>query len=183
MKRFRRLRQITLVLPFVFLLLPSQAQEIDPSQITIDRLVDNSLSAKYFGGVNWLEGKSAYTVLEGAKEYYKGRKEVVLYDAKTGERNVMIPAWRLIPPGYSSPINVEGYSFTKNISHALIYTNSVPTEYGGFINQNNKVSTGDYWVLDLLLWDWYKVGREMPDQSLQSAQSVSYTHLTLPTKA
>ena len=73
MKRFRRLRQSTLVLPFVFLLLPSQAQEIDTSQITIDRLVDNSLSAKYFGGVNLLEGKSAYTVLEGAKEYYKGR--------------------------------------------------------------------------------------------------------------
>ena len=158
----RELIQITLTLPFIFLFIPSQAQQTDPSKITLERLVDNSLSARYFGPVKWLEGETEYTILEGAKDYYKGRMEVVSYDAKTGERSVMIPAWRLIPPGYSSPINIDGYSLTKNCSHALIFTNSVSQVSGG--------STGDYWVLDLLLWDWYKVGQEMPARSLKNAE-------------
>ena len=170
MKRSVKLPQMTLTMVFVFLSILSHAQEKDPSQITIERLTDNSLSAKSIGRFKWLYKRPVYTVLEEAEESFKGHTEVVSYNAKTGERKVMIPAWRLIPPGYSSPINLEGYSFTNNNSHALIYANSVPTEFGGFINQNNKISTGDYWVLDLLLWDWYKVGREMPDGSLQSAQ-------------
>jgi len=158
----RKFKQIILALPFVLLFLPLQAQETDSSLLTIDRLFDDMLSAKSFRPVKWLEEKSSYAILEGAKDYYKGYKEVVSYDLKTGERNVMIPAWRLIPPGYSSPISIEDYYFTKNYSHALIYTNSVLQEFGG--------NTGDYWVLDLLLWDWYKVGREMPDRSLRNAQ-------------
>ena len=170
MKRSVKLPQMTLTMVFVFLSILSHAQEKDPSQITIERLTDNSLSAKSIGRFKWLYKRPVYTVLEEAEKSFKGHTEIVSYNAKTGERKVMIPAWRLIPPGYSSPINLEGYSFTNNNSHALIYANSVPTEFGGFINQNNKISTGDYWVLDLLLWDWYKVGREMPDGSLQSAQ-------------
>ena len=66
-----KIKHLTLFLLLVFLLIPSQAQETDPSKITIDRLFDNSLSARSFGPVYWLEGKSAYVVLEGAKEYYK----------------------------------------------------------------------------------------------------------------
>jgi dipeptidyl-peptidase-4 len=158
----KKVKWITLTFPFVLSLFPSQAQEIDPSKITIDRLVDNSLSAKSFGPVYWLEGKSAYARLEEDKDYYKGRREIVSYDVKTGERNVIIPAWRLIPPGYSTPIHVHHYSFTNNLSHALIYTNSVSRIFGG--------SKGDYWVLDLLLWDWHKVGKDMPGQSVQHAQ-------------
>ena len=46
MKRFGKLPQITLTLAFVFLSIPSHAQEQNPSQITIERLTDNSLSAK-----------------------------------------------------------------------------------------------------------------------------------------
>ena len=137
MKRFGKLPQMILTLSFVLLSIPSQAQEKDPSQITIERLTDNSLSAKSIGRVKWLYERPVYTVIERTDEDFKGRREVVSYDAKTGERKVMIPAWRLILPGYSSPINVEGYSFTNNDSHALIYTNSVPTEFGGFIIQNN----------------------------------------------
>ena len=157
-----KIKQLTLMLLLVFLLIPLKAQETDPSKITIDRLFDNSLSARSFGPVYWLEGKSAYVVLEGSQDYYKGQAEFVMYDVKTGERSVMIPAWRLIPPGYTSPINIEGFSFTSNYSHVLIYTNSVSQVFGG--------SKGDYWVLDMLLWDWYKVGKDLPDRSLQNAK-------------
>ena len=162
MNLFRKFKQMTLTLPFVFLFISLKAQVADSSQLTIDRLFDDVLSAKSFGPVKWLEGKSAYTILEEAKEYYKGRMEIISYDTKTGERNVMIPAWRLIPPGNSSPINVESYTFTKNYSHALIYTNTRIQESGG--------TAGDYWILDLLLWDWYKLGKEMPPQSLKNAE-------------
>jgi len=159
---YRKIRLVTLMLLFVFVIISSKAQETDSSKITIDRLCDNSLSARSFGSVYWLEGKSAYVLLERSQDYYKGRTEFVMYDAKTGERSVMIPAWRLIPPGYTSPINIEDFSFTSNNSHVLIYTNSVSQVFGG--------SKGDYWVLDMLLWDWYKVGKEMPGQSLQMAK-------------
>ena len=162
---FRKFKQMIMTLPFVFLFISSKAQVADSSQLTIDRLFDDVLSAKSFGPVKWLEGKSAYTILEEAKEYYKGRMEIVSYDTKTGERNVMIPAWRLIPPGNSSPINVESYTFTKNYSHALIYTNTRIQESGG--------TTGDYWILDLLLWDWYKLGKEMPGQCAKKCRILS----------
>lgn len=157
----KSLRQILSIF-LISAVLPLSAQELDSSQLSIDRLFDKALSAKSFGPVKWLEGKSGYTILEGAKEHYKGRKEIVFYDAATGERSVMVPAWRLIPPGKNSPIDIISYSFTYNYSHALIYTNSKSQELGG--------ATGDYWVLDLLLWDWYRVGQQLPDQSLRSAK-------------
>jgi len=159
---FRKFKHATLAILFVFLIIALQAQETDLSKITIDRLFDNSLSARSFGPVYWLGGKSAYVVLEESRDYYKGRTEFVRYDVKTGERSVMIPAWRLIPPGHSAPININDFSFTSNNSHALFYTNTVSQVFGGH--------KGDYWVLDMLLWDWYKVGKDLPGQSLQMAK-------------
>jgi len=44
MKRFGKLRQMTLTLSFVLLSIPSQAQETDPSQITIERSIPSNLS-------------------------------------------------------------------------------------------------------------------------------------------
>jgi len=162
MKIRRRPQAIALILPFLLLSFSSISQESDSSQLTIDRLFDDALSSKSFGPVKWLEGKSAYTVLESPDKHYKDKKEIVMYDAKTGERSVMIPAWRLLPPNKNTPIDIEQYSFTRNYSHVLIYSNTKMREFGG--------STGDYWVLDLLLWDWYKIGKDMPDQSIRNAE-------------
>ena len=109
---------MTLTLSFVLLSIPSQAQETDPSQITIERLTDNSLSAKSIGRVKWLHERPVYTVLEGAEEYFKGRREVVSYDAKTGERKVMIPVPSNIEPTKSR--RVIERSIPSNLSFLFI---------------------------------------------------------------
>ena len=49
MKRSGKLPQMSLMMAFVFMSILSHAQEKDPSQITIERLTDNSLSAKSIG--------------------------------------------------------------------------------------------------------------------------------------
>jgi len=162
MKNNHRPHPSILIFPLLLLWLSSTAQVIDSSQLTIDRLFDNEFTAKSFGPIKWLEGRSGYTVLETPEKHFKDKKEVLMYDVKTGERNVLIPSWRLIPPNKNAPIDLDQYSFTRNYSHALIYTNTKTREAGG--------TTGDYWVLDMLLWDWYKIGKGMPDQSLRNAE-------------
>ena len=72
MKRFEKLPQMILTFSFILLSIPSQAQEKDSSQITIERLTDNSLSAKSIGRVKWLNDRPVYTVLERTEEDFKG---------------------------------------------------------------------------------------------------------------
>lgn len=82
---------------------------------------------------------SGYVTLEPAKEPSGGR-DVVCYDPRTGNREILVPAADLIPPGESSPLKIDGYAFSEDRSLLLVYTNSKRVW-----RQNTR---GDYWLLD-----------------------------------
>lgn len=149
----------TLLLILAFGFTVNGQESVDSTELTIDMLFEDRFSAESFGPVTWLEGKDSFTVLERSDQ---GNDEIVRYDMESGEHTVMVPDWRLVPPGEDSPIDIESYTFNADYSHVLIYTN-VSTQLRGR-------KSGDYWVLDLLLWTWHKLAADAPPQSLRQAK-------------
>ena len=139
---------------------PLIAQEDEVSLLTLDRIFSDEFNSKSFGPVTWLEDRPGYTVLENTDSGNPG-KGIVYYDCETGEREVLVPATKLIPPGESKPVEIDSYSFVRKNSRLLISTNVKRDPERG--------SLCDYWVLDLSVWTWHKVGYNVPPQSLKSA--------------
>lgn len=143
---------------------PALAQQDDSSLLTVEKILSAGFRAKSFGPVVWSADGASYTLLEELEESdtSDGARDVVRYDAETGGREVVVPAWRLILPGESSPIEIESYSWSPNGSKLLISTNRKQMVRGS--------AAQDYWVLDLLGWNWHKLGRDAAPQSLQTAR-------------
>ena len=69
------------------------------SQLTLDRIFNsNDFRNERFGPARWTDGGKAYTTLEASPEYSK-KRDIVEYQAKTGERSILVSASRLIPAG------------------------------------------------------------------------------------
>src|SRR6186997_561559 len=67
----------------------------------IDRIYASSAyEAPRFGPARWLKEGAAYTTLE-RNEPLRGT-DIVRYDGRSGERSVLVPASRLVPPGGST---------------------------------------------------------------------------------
>ncbi len=145
-------------LVFIFFIfgVPCYGQSDDPSLLTLDRIFSNEFSSKSFGPVRWRDDGS-YTVLEASME--DGR-DIVQYDPETGIKKVLVPAQRLIIPGTSTPLT--SYSFSENRNRLLTSINSTREVWGG-----NKA---DYWVMDIGLWTWIKIGGDVPSQSLRGVK-------------
>ena len=87
-----------LLLLFIFLYIqPIIAQEEDKSLITIDRLFNTKdFSGERFGPVRFLDNGDGYTSLEKS-ETIKGARDIIKYNTKSGEKEILIPADLLIP--------------------------------------------------------------------------------------
>jgi dipeptidyl-peptidase 4 len=142
--------------PIVWLLLPLllpfqvlQAQAGDRSLLTLDRIFNSpEFMPEQLGRVRWLEKHAAYVKLE--PDSATGGRSLVRYEAATGQRDVWVPAARLVPPGDSTPLQVEDYSLSPDGKRLLIFTNSEKVW-----RQNTR---GDFWTLDLSSWELKKLG-------------------------
>ena len=68
----------------------------------------------------WLPDGAGYTALEapaGANE-----RELVTYDATSGQRTVLGSLAQLIPPGGTEPLAIESYTFSPDESWLLLQT-------------------------------------------------------------
>ncbi|GAB4138839.1 MAG: S9 family peptidase [Planctomycetaceae bacterium] len=90
------------------------------------------------------------------------RRDIVKTDAKTGKRTVLVSAAELIPAGQTTPLNIEGYSFSNDFSLLLIYTNSKRVW--------RKNTRGDYWILDRSSRQLRKLGGNAAPSSLMFAK-------------
>lgn len=138
-------------------------QPAESSLLTIDSLFEDRFSAESFGPVVWLEDEAAFTVLERSQG---GVNEIIRHDIDTGDRSVMVSASRLVPPGEDSAVDIRSYAFNADRSHVLLFTDVVEHVRGG----SPRDHSGDYWVLDLRLWTWHKLGADASPQSLRHAQ-------------
>jgi dipeptidyl-peptidase-4 len=144
---------------FAFLAIasPSAAQRAaDPSTITLDRLTSGEFYPRFVGRSRWLEDGSSYTTLE--RSATGAGRDLVRYDAVTGERDLLVSASRLVPRGATGPLDIEDYQWSPDGRRLLIYTNS------------RRVwrfnSRGDYWVLDLDSGSLHQMGADRPASSL-----------------
>jgi dipeptidyl-peptidase-4 len=135
--------------------------KVDEAVLTVDRIYGGSeFTSKGFGG-RWLEGGSAFTTLEKSAEH-KDHKDIVRHDPATGEKEIIVSAAELIPPGESSPLKIEDYAWSKSQTKLLIYTNSKRVW--------RRNTRGDYWVLDRSARQLRKIGGDGPQATLMFAK-------------
>ncbi|TFG66940.1 MAG: S9 family peptidase [Gemmatimonadales bacterium] len=129
------------------------------ADVTFDRLFRSDFRGDFLGSPRWLDGGSGYTALESADD---GGLDLVRYETRSGERQVLVPASALIPTGGDEPLSVEDYEWSSDGSRLLIFTNTRR------VWRNN--TRGDYWVLDRTSGALTKLGDDAPEASLMFAK-------------
>ncbi len=89
--------------------------------------------------LKWMEDGQRYTYVQANAA--TRASDLVVEDARTGTKTVLVQGARLVPAGAREPIEIEDYTFSADASKLLIYTNSQPVW-----RQNTK---GTYYVWDL----------------------------------
>jgi dipeptidyl-peptidase-4 len=137
----------------------SQVQ--DSSQLTIDRLFNSrEFTPQRLGDARWIDDGDGYTMLERSATGGGGR-DLVRYDSRTGAREVLVPAEKLVIPG-GPPLSVEDYAWSSAKDRLLIFTNSRRVW--------RRNTRGDYWVYDLKTGVLKKLGGDAEPSSLMFAK-------------
>lgn len=161
MIRCSRLVRVVATVVLVSTNCPAQDSGKDRAHLSIDRIFISRDFEPESIGARWLADSSGYTMLVPAAERGPGR-DLVRVDPRTGNREVLVPAARLVPNGESRPLDVENYAFSDDGSKLLIFTNAKRVWRAN--------SRGDYWVLDRTSRELMKVGRSAPPSSLMHAK-------------
>ena len=114
--------------------------------------------SKPFGPAVWIDGGSAYVVVEKADKI----ASLVSYATATAKRDVLVDSSMLTPAGASAPLPIDGYEFSADRKSVLIFTNTKKVW-----RQNTR---GDYWILNRETRALRKVGQDAPESSLMFAK-------------
>lgn len=137
-----------------------ETKENDSSLLTLDRIYAGGEFQSRRPSVRWLENAPAYTKTESPKS--GNARDIVRVDAETGEQTVMVSAAELVPSLEASPLSIDDYEFSADLSLVLISTNSRRVW-----RQNTR---GDYWVLDRSNRQLRKLGGFAKPSSLMFAK-------------
>ena len=133
----------------------------EPIKLTLEDIYKNhKFGQQGYGSVRWMKDNNGYSTLEMNRE--KGAPDLVRYDAKTGERSVLISSDKLIPEGKVKPLGIADYNWSPDNSKLLIFTNTQRVW-----RYNTR---GDYWVLDLFSGKLRQLGRNLEKTSLMFAK-------------
>jgi len=121
---------------------------------------NNTYNQKGFGPVRWMKDNEGYSTLETNLQY--GGKDIVRYDAKTGERKVLVSAKQLIPKNETKPLSIANYEWSNDDSKLLIFTNTRRVW-----RYNTR---GDYWVLNLKTGKLQQIGKNVQPTTLMFAK-------------
>ncbi len=136
-------------------------RKADSPKLTLQRIYDSDEFHAATFSARWLKDRSAFTTLE-VSESIEGGKDIVLHDAETGEKRILVSADLLVPPGRTTSLNVEDYAFSANRSRLLIYTNSQRVW--------RRNTRGDYWVLDRGSQELRQIGGDAEPSTLMFAR-------------
>ncbi|MEA3460668.1 MAG: S9 family peptidase [Bacteroidota bacterium] len=125
--------------------------------LTLEDIYKNgTYPTRSYRSVRWMEDSQHYTSLESNRE--RNCSEIIRYNAKSGERVVLVSADQLIPGDNATPLSVRDYQWSADNSKLLLFTNT------------RRVwryhTRGDYWVLDLGSGNLQQVGTSLPSSSL-----------------
>ncbi|MCB0804146.1 MAG: DPP IV N-terminal domain-containing protein, partial [Bacteroidales bacterium] len=137
------------------------SQQPDSAIITLDRLFAGEFRPEYFGRYQWLGNGDHYTLLERS-DSVKGGRDIVKYETKSGDSEILINAQSLIPEGEENALRINDYFWSDDLSKLMIFTN---TER---VWRSN--TRGDYWVYDLNTENLMQLGADLPESSLMFAK-------------
>ena len=153
-----------------------------PAPLTLKRIYqDNEFSSDHIGRIRWLADGSGYTAIEdstlvhstGEHAGQSVGKDIVVYNPKTLQKDILVSAEQLTPQGESAPLSIHDYTWSEDREKLLIYTNSKR------VWRSN--SRGDYWVLNLATNALRKLGGENAKPSSLMFASLLLTRAVSPT--
>jgi dipeptidyl-peptidase-4 len=167
MTRMRTLALAVLAMGSAFALLvaaqdkPAPDQPFDPL-LTVERIfAGREFAAERFGPARWMSDGESYTTLEPSAEA-KGGRDLVLYRAETGQRQVLVSAASLVPAGASAPLAIEDYAWSPDGRVLIIFTNSKRVW--------RRNTRGDFWSYELLSGRLRRLGAEFEPSTLMFAK-------------
>jgi dipeptidyl-peptidase 4 len=137
------------------------AQSPPVSDLLRREFVTHDFAAKSFGPARWLGQGDSFVTLEPSANSGDAR-DLVRYDAASGQREVLVSASQLIPAGTEKPLAIDDYAWSTDMNRVLIFTNSRRVW-----RENTR---GDYWVLDRKSGTLRKLGNGGPPSSLMFAK-------------
>jgi dipeptidyl-peptidase-4 len=96
---------------------PAPAQQTPPSQLTVQRMFGGDFRLEGLPAIQWMTDGQRYT-------FVGDDGDLMVEDAASGRREVMVPAGALVPQGAQQPIDIEDYQWSADERKLLIYTNS-----------------------------------------------------------
>lgn len=136
---------------------PLQAQ----ADLTLEAIFQRQeFSTKTVGPFRWMKDNEGYSTLEPNAQH--GGKDIIRYDARTGQRTVVVPADRLRPAPGARPLEIAGYEWSADDRKLLLFTNT------------RRVwryhTRGDYWVLDVATGKLQQLGKTLDEATLMFAK-------------
>lgn len=130
-------------------------------KLTLEDIYSNNIyRSKGFGPVRWMKDNKGYSTVENNAEE-KGN-DIVVYDAESGARKVLVNAKQLIPAGAVKPLSIANYIWSNDNSKLLVFTNTRKVW-----RQNSR---GDYWVLNLADGKLTQLGKGLEEATLMFAK-------------
>ena len=146
---------------FFLVVFSSNSNFAQTKKLTLEDIYSNNLyRAKGFGPVRWMKDNKGYSTIENSSDA-KG-SDIVVYDAASGARNILVNAKQLIPSGASKPLSVDNYIWSDDNSKPLVFTNTRKVW-----RQNSR---GDYWVLNLANGKLKQLGKGLEEATLMFAK-------------
>lgn len=130
-------------------------------KLTLEDIYSSGMyRSKGFGPVRWMKDNKGYSTLE--QNSTVNGTDIVVYDAESGTRKVLVSASQLIPAGADKPLAIADYIWSDDNSKLLVFTNT------------RKVwryhTRGDYWVLTLSNGKLQQLGKRLEEATLMFAK-------------
>ena len=153
---YRRLLWITLGV-----VVSRYAQAQDSTLLSLERIFSSDeFAPEHFGPAKWIDDGAGYTTLEPSAT--ANGQDIVRYSTATGEREILVSAQVLVPPGDNQALAIQDYEWSPDKQQLLIFTNTQRVW-----RYNTR---GDYWVLDVRAGTLNKLGSDLPVSSLMFAK-------------
>jgi dipeptidyl-peptidase-4 len=138
---------------------PSEVQAAETTELTLEQIFGGHFDARGFD-LTWDETGDFGWRWEDAKE--GGGRDLVRVDVVADERQVIVTAAELTPPGESRPLSIEDWHWSPQRDKLLLFTNSQR------VWRHN--TRGDYWVYDRTSRVLHQLGGGAPTGSLMFAK-------------
>ncbi len=130
-------------------------------KLTLEDIYTNhAYRMKGVGQIRWMKDNKGYSKLEGNTAL--NSDDIVVYDAESDTRKILVNANQLIPAGSTTPLSIDNYTWSDDNSKLLVFTNTRKVW-----RENTR---GDYWVLNLANGKLSQLGKGLGEATLMFAK-------------